>query len=105
MVSVNEPETWCDSELKSSGLVNPALTPAKLRDVEELEALLRAGGLNVFRVRLHEDGMQKFLRLEVEASELGRALELRERFVLEGKNRGYRWVTLDLAGYRMGGGV
>ena len=82
-----------------------AVTPGKLADVEALEALLRTGGLRVFRVRLHEAGAQRFLRLEVAPDELSRALELREGLVREGNARGYRWVTLDLAGYRMGGGT
>ncbi len=91
--------------LSSRLMTGVSVTPSKLRDVEELEAVLRAGGLSVFRVRLHEEGAQKFIRLEVEGGELPRALELREQLVAEGRRRGYRWVTLDLAGYRMGGGV
>jgi uncharacterized protein len=82
-----------------------AVTPAKLKDVEELEALLRKRGLRVFRVRMHEDGNMRFVRLEVDAAELSKALEAREEFVGEALRRGYRWATLDLAGYRMGGGT
>ncbi|MEW6056881.1 MAG: ATP-dependent sacrificial sulfur transferase LarE [Bdellovibrionota bacterium] len=82
-----------------------AVSAEKLKDVEELEALLRDRGLRIFRVRLHEEGAQRFLRLEVAPDELEKALELRDDFVLEGRSRGYKWVTLDLAGYRMGGGA
>ncbi|AMY08067.1 ATP-utilizing enzymes of the PP-loop superfamily protein [Luteitalea pratensis] len=98
----DKPASPCLSSRLMTGV---AVTPGKLADVEALEALLRTGGLRVFRVRLHEAGAQRFLRLEVAPDELSRALELREDLVREGIARGYRWVTLDLAGYRMGGGT
>ena len=98
----DKPASPCLSSRLMTGV---AVTPGKLADVEALEALLRTGGLRVFRVRLHEAGAQRFLRLEVAPDELSRALELREGLVREGNARGYRWVTLDLAGYRMGGGT
>ena len=66
--------------------------------------LLRRGGLHVFRVRLHENGDSRFLRLEVAPDELSRATEMRDELVGLGRRLGYRWVTLDLAGYRTGGG-
>ena len=47
-------------------------TSGKLADVEAIEALLRTGGLRVYRVRLHEAGAQRFLRLEVDPDELSR---------------------------------
>lgn len=81
------------------------VTPSRLRDVEELEALLRARGLRVFRVRVHEIGARSLLRVEVAPEELRRAFEVREDLVTAGCARGYDWVTLDLAGYRVGGGA
>lgn len=91
--------------LASRLMTGVAVTPEKLGDVERFEAILRDGGLKVFRVRLHEQADAKFLRLEVMPEEIERAVRLRDLLVREGKARGYRWVTLDLAGYRMGGGV
>lgn len=88
--------------LSSRVMTGVAIDPQMLGDVEALEKLLRDGGLRVFRVRI--GGEPRFLRLEVDPAEMTRALELREAFAREGKRRGYRWVTLDLEGYRMGGG-
>ena len=79
----------------------PALPGAD--DVEELEKMLDAGGLRVFRVRHCEEGDLRFVRLEVDPAEMEDVLRLREPFVAEAKSRGYRWVTLDLEGYRTGG--
>jgi uncharacterized protein len=90
--------------LSSRLMTGVAVTPEKLADVEAMESLLRTGGLKIFRVRLHEEGTTRFLRLEVAPEEMEGALRLREALATEGAKRGYRWVTLDLAGYRMGGG-
>lgn len=98
----DKPASPCLSSRLMTGV---PVTVEKLKDVETLEALLREGGLKVFRVRLHEEGARRFLRLEVDPSEMNRALELRDALVTEGRSRGYQWVTLDLAGYRMGGGA
>jgi uncharacterized protein len=97
----DKPASPCLSSRLMTGV---AVTAQKLMDVEEIEAILRTGGLKVFRVRMHELGEQKFLRLEVDPNEMSLALEMRERLVAEGKSRGYAWVTIDLAGYRTGGG-
>lgn len=91
--------------LSSRIMTGVHVTPEKLEDIEVLETLLREGGLRVFRVRLHEEGDIRFLRLEVDPAEMEQALSLREAFVAEAKERGYRWVTLDLEGYRTGGAV
>ncbi|MBI3542765.1 MAG: ATP-dependent sacrificial sulfur transferase LarE [Deltaproteobacteria bacterium] len=98
----DKPASPCLSSRLMTGV---RVTPEKLKHVEELEALCRAGGLREFRVRLHEEGAVRFLRVETAASEMARALEMRDELVREGLARGYRWVTLDLAGYKMGGGV
>ena len=96
----DKPASPCLSSRMMTGV---AITPRKLKDIEELEKLLRLGGLRVFRARVHEDGAQKFLRLEVALDELPQFLALREQLVAAGQLRGYRWVTLDLAGYHTGG--
>ena len=80
------------------------ITPRKLKDVEDFEAILRDGGLRVFRVRLHEEGETRFLRLEVALDEMDLAGHLRAGLVAEAAARGYERVMLDLAGYRTGGG-
>jgi uncharacterized protein len=97
----DKPASPCLSSRLMTGV---QITPQKLKDVEEVEKLLRRGGLNVFRVRLHENGDSRFLRLEVAPDEFSRAVEMRDELVKLGRGLGYRWVTLDLAGYQMGGG-
>lgn len=91
--------------LSSRLMTGVQVTPAKLKDVEEMESLIRLAGVRVVRVRLHEVAGRRLLRIEVAPDEIGRAIELRDDIVSEGHRRGYQWVTLDLAGYRMGGGV
>jgi len=90
--------------LSSRVMTGVSITKQKLKDIEDLESILRDGGLRVFRVRLHEDGSGKFLRIEAAPEELPLAIELRETLVAESRSRGYKWVLVDLAGYRSGGG-
>ncbi len=89
--------------LSSRVMTGVPITAAMLNDIEELETLLREGGLREFRVRHHDEGGSRFVRLEVAPEEMERAFVLRDRLVAEAKRRGYRWVTLDLEGYRTGG--
>ena len=97
----DKPASPCLSSRIMTGVF---ITPQKLKDVEDFETILREGGLRVFRVRLHEEGKTRFLRLEVALDEMNLATQLHERLVKEGGKRGYKWVLLDLAGYRTGGG-
>lgn len=97
----DKPASPCLSSRLMTGVF---ITPKKLKDVEDFEAILREGGLRVFRVRLHEEGETRFLRLEVPLEEMDLAIKLREKLVGEAMKRGYKWVMLDLAGYRTGGG-
>lgn len=76
------------------------VTAEVLAQVERAEDALRASGFVQCRVRHHGD----VARIEVPAQDLPRLMgdALRERLVLEIKAAGYRYVTLDLQGYRMG---
>ncbi len=74
------------------------ITPARLRQVDEFEDGLRALGFRQLRVRWHE----QVARLEIEAGELARIVEVREQVVALGKRLGFRYVALDLAGFRSG---
>lgn len=98
----DKPASPCLSSRLMTGV---QVTPTRLRDVEDMEALLRARGLRVFRVRVHELGTRSLLRIEVAPDELSRAFAVRDELVEEGRRHGYHWVTLDLAGYRLGGGT
>jgi len=76
------------------------VTVEKLRMIEQAEQVLHSLGFRQCRVRHHEE----VARLEIAAAELGRALseDVREALVRDLKAIGYRYVTLDLQGYRTG---
>ena len=76
------------------------VTAGVLAQVERAEEALRAAGFAQCRVRHHGE----VARIEVAVNELPRMLDaaVREKIVRETKAAGYRYVTLDLQGYRMG---
>ena len=76
------------------------VTPERLAQVEEGEARLRALGFRQVRLRHHGD----LARVEIDPSELPRALDpaMTSQIVSKIKPLGFRWVSLDLEGYRMG---
>ena len=76
------------------------ITEEALRKVERGEEFLHALGFAVARVRYHGD----VARLEVEAAELPRLLgpEIRDQVDRELRTLGFRFVTVDLKGFRSG---
>jgi pyridinium-3,5-biscarboxylic acid mononucleotide sulfurtransferase len=76
------------------------ITLEGLRRVEQGERLLHAMGFRVARVRYHGE----IARLEVEADEIARLLEPATRATVdrELKELGFRFVTVDLKGFRSG---
>lgn len=74
------------------------LTQESLRRVEAAEACLRGFGHTTVRVRV--DG--EMARIEVPVDQLERVLLHRDDVVTRLTGLGYRYVTLDLAGYRSG---
>ena len=76
------------------------ITRKKLSRVEQAEALLFREGFKQVRVRDHED----MARIETSNAEsvLFHDTERRCRIVVELKRLGFRFVTLDLEGYRQG---
>ena len=74
------------------------ITPELLRQIEAAEDVLVALGFRQFRVRHHGD----IARIEVPAEDLPKAIEHHEAIATGVKASGYRFVTLDLAGFRSG---
>lgn len=76
------------------------VTPERLRQVDEGEERLRALGFRQVRLRHH--GV--LARVEVAPEELPRALDpaMASRMLAALKPLGFRWVSLDLEGYRTG---
>ena len=77
------------------------ITERTLRRVDQAERLLKEEGFRQVRVRDHED----VARIEVDRNELPALLEpaRRDRITRGLKALGFRFVTVDLEGYRPGG--
>jgi uncharacterized protein len=76
------------------------VTSERLRQVEEGEERLRALGFRQLRLRHHGE----IARIEIDPSELPRALDpqLAKEMVAAIRPLGFRYVSLDLEGYRSG---
>ena len=76
------------------------ITAAILAQVERAEEALRSLGFSELRVRHHGE----VARVELAAAEMARALEpeMRGRMVASIRGAGYRFVALDLEGFRSG---
>ena len=76
------------------------ITGERLKVIDAAEAFLRSLGITQVRVRHHND----IARIEVPADEIGRLTreESRQKVIQGLKGLGYRYVTVDLEGYRTG---
>jgi uncharacterized protein len=95
--TADEPASAC---LSSRFPYGTPITVEKLEVVDAGEEALRALGFRVFRVRHHES----IVRLEFGPDDLRRALDpdMAGRLAATFKRLGFRYVTLDLEGYRTG---
>ena len=95
--SWDEPASAC---LSSRIPYHTEVTDEKLRTIERAEQALRALGFRLFRVRHHDD----LARIEIARVEMPRALEpdVAAAIVRALKEVGYKYVSLDLQGYRTG---
>lgn len=77
------------------------VTPERLRMIDRAEQLLRSLGLTTVRVRYHRGDLA---RLEVPADAIERLAESKTRSHLscELRKLGFKYVTLDLEGFRSG---
>lgn len=77
-----------------------AITPEKLARIDAAETFLRRLGFPICRVRHHDE----LARIEVPVEDLPRLLAPQIRDAVEARLRelGYRYVTLDLRGFRSG---
>jgi uncharacterized protein len=77
------------------------VTPDRLAMIDRAEQLLRSLGLRTLRVRYHRGDLA---RLEVPADAIERlaSAETRTRLTAELKNLGFKYITLDLEGFRSG---
>lgn len=93
----DKPSSPCLSSRIAYGV---PVTIERLSKVERGEEILRRFGFREFRVRVHDE----LVRLEIAPGEMERALRLETTEALANKFRGlgFRYVTLDLHGYRSG---
>ncbi len=91
------PASPCLASRISYGL---EITEQRLKQVEQAEAFLRTFGLVEFRVRLHES----IARIEVHPEDIAKITTetVRSRIVEKLKSLGFKFVTLDLQGFRSG---
>jgi len=93
----DRPASACLSSRIAYGL---EVTPERLAVVEKGEEALRALGFRQMRVRHHD----QMVRIEIAPDELPQALtpEMARKFVEIFKALGFKFVALDLEGYRTG---
>lgn len=93
--------TWDKPAMACLSSRIPYGTPVTVEALDQLgaaEAFLRGLGLRQLRVRHHNE----VARIEVEPDAMPALVEHRDRIVRRLKNLGYKYVTLDLAGFRSG---
>ena len=93
--NAQKPQSAC---LSSRVPYGTAIDASLLRQIERAESALLALGFSQFRVRHHGD----VARLELVGTEFEKALARRDAIVERVKACGYRFVALDLAGFRSG---
>lgn len=94
----DKPASPCLSSRVVYGL---SITPERLARIDRAETILKALGFHSVRVRCHHD---ELARLEVVASEIARFAdeELRESVAGKLRELGFRYITIDLEGFRSG---
>ena len=93
--TADKPASPCLSSRVAYGL---RVTPERLRRIDRAEDRLLDLGFTIMRVRDHGD----LARVEVPAEDIQRAAEARDEIVKELRGLGWKYVTLDLGGFRSG---
>jgi uncharacterized protein len=76
------------------------ITAERLKMIEQCEEFLKAEGFRVYRVRFH--GETARIELGQDDIALMLAADMRTRVVVEFKKAGFKFVAVDLEGYRTG---
>jgi uncharacterized protein len=93
--------TWDKPAMACLSSRLPYGTPVTVEALERVgaaEAFLRSLGARQLRVRHHDD----VARIEVEPQDMAVLVEQREHIVARLNELGYKYITLDLAGFRSG---
>jgi uncharacterized protein len=94
----NKPATPC---LSSRIAYGESITPERLAMIDRAEQFLRERGFRPLRVRYHRGDVA---RIEVSADAVARLVEpeLRQAVVAQLKSIGFKYVSVDLEGFRSG---
>ena len=71
----------------------------KLNMIDKAEKILKNIGFSCYRVRLHNNNLA---RIEINPDEFDKLLELRDKISNSFKEIGFKYVALDIQGYRTG---
>ena len=82
--------------------VGTRVTIERVGRIQRIESYLRAIGLRQFRARFHKLEGEAMVRIEVDPAEFSKVVCVHDALVEVCKAEGFKWVTLDLAGYRTG---
>jgi len=74
------------------------ITKDRLKIIEESEDFIRSFGIKQFRVRFHED----IARIEVLPNDFKTVIKNSEKITKKLKELGFKYITLDIEGYRAG---
>ena len=74
------------------------ITEQRLKQIEQAEDFLRKLGLAEFRVRHHDT----IARIEVQPKDMDKIMSERSRIVEKLQELGFKYVTVDLQGFRSG---
>jgi uncharacterized protein len=89
------PASPCLSSRIAYGL---EITETKLKQIEEAEEFLNSLGFVEFRVRHHDE----LARIEVHLEDMPKLLENRKKITAKLKELGFKFVAMDLTGFRSG---
>ncbi len=95
MENADKPQAAC---LSSRVPYGSHISESILNQIESAESVLERFGLRQFRVRHHDD----VARLEIDRSEMQAVLEHADEIQAEIKACGYRFVAMELGGFRSG---
>ena len=84
--------------LASRFVYGETISEEKLSMVERAEELLHSKGFKQFRVRIHD----MLARIELLPTDINKIIEIREEIVSKFKEYGFKYISLDLQGYRTG---
>jgi uncharacterized protein len=91
----NKPSMAC---LSSRIPYGERITGEKLKMIEDAEEVLKSLGFSQIRVRKHGD----IARIELLEDEMKKLFGLKEKVIKELRRIGFKYITLDLEGYRSG---